>query len=336
MALLAALSTPMLGRTGIEPVEMSSSAGISIVDEQAPSVVAPKPTRTTRRVTEEALGPRADLARQRDTCTPYRHVFAAIFSQTWLKKTERGCGGEPEMDARRWFRKRRLTDALTVLDEPYVHAFFRANIHHLVGRDRDLVLDTGMGLARLSDALDLTPGKPVIALATHIHVDHVGSLHEFAERAGPDYSARSFETMDDGKTYADQFRALDEPVAEAPHEQWNAAAYRLTPARLTTRLFEGDVVDLGDRRFRVLHLPGHSPDSIGLLDEADGLFFSGDAIYDDQLVDDLPDSDPSVYRETMARIMELPVGIVHGGHGEPFDAERMERIARDYIWKGEA
>ena len=42
-----------------------------------------------------------------------------------------------------------------------------------------------------------------------------------------------------------------------------------------------DIIDLGDRRFRVVHLPGHSPDSIGLLDEHDGLFFSGDAIYDD-------------------------------------------------------
>jgi len=237
------------------------------------------------------------------------------------------------MDAKAWFRKRKLTDELTVYDEPFVNSFFRANMYHLVGRDRDLVVDTGMGLARFSDALDLTPGKPVIALATHIHVDHVGSLHEFVERAGPDYSARSFETMDDGKTYADQFRVLDEPVSVAPDDRWNVAAYRLIPAKLTTRLFEGDTVDLGNRQFSVLHLPGHSPDSIGLLDEQDGLFFSGDAIYDDQLIDDLPDSDPAAYRETMARIMDLPVRIAHGGHGEPFDGERMEEIARAYLYK---
>ncbi len=237
------------------------------------------------------------------------------------------------MKATDWFRKRKLTDELTIYDEPFVDIFFRANMFHLVGRDCDLVVDTGMGLARLSDALDLTPGKPVVALATHIHVDHVGSLHEFAERAGPDYSARSFEAMDDGKTYADQFRVLDVPVTEAPHDGWNIAAYRLTPAKLTRRLFEGDVVDLGDRRFSVLHLPGHSPDSIGLLDEQDGLFFSGDAIYDDGLIDTLPDSDPAIYRETMARIMELPVRIVHGGHGEAFDGERMEAIARAYLYK---
>ena len=94
------------------------------------------------------------------------------------------------------------------------------------------------------------------------------------------------------------------------------------------QLAEGDIVDLGDRRFRVLHLPGHSPDSIGLLDERDGIFFSGDAIYDDTLIDDLPDSDRAAYRATMARIIELPVRIAHGGHGESFSGERMREIAR--------
>lgn len=237
------------------------------------------------------------------------------------------------MKAADWFRKRVLTDTLTAYDEPFVDPWFNANIYHLAGRDRDLVVDTGMGLARLSDALDLTPGKPVLALATHIHLDHVGSLHEFAERAGPDYSARSFETMDDGKTYADQFRVAAKPVSRPPSDTWNPATYRLQPAKLTRRLFEGDTVDLGDRRFTVLHLPGHSPDSIGLLDEADGTFFSGDAIYDGALIDDLPDSDPQAYRDTMARILELPASIVHGGHGEPFDAERMEQIARDYLYR---
>ena len=96
-------------------------------------------------------------------------------------------------------------------------------------------------------------------------------------------------------------------------------------------LGEGDVIDLGDRRFRVLHLPGHSPDSIGLLDEKSGVFFSGDAIYDDGLIDDLPDSDREAYRSTMARILELPVRIGYGGHGEPFDGSRMRAIAQDYL-----
>jgi glyoxylase-like metal-dependent hydrolase (beta-lactamase superfamily II) len=238
------------------------------------------------------------------------------------------------MKANDWFRKRKLTETLTAYDEPFVDAWFNANIYHLVGRDRDLIVDTGMGLARLSQALELTPGKPVLAAVTHL--DHVGSLHEFAERAGPDYSARSFETMDDGKTYADQFRALSRPVLESPDDDWNVAAYRLQPVKLTRRLFEGDVIDLGDRQFTVLHLPGHSPDSIGFYDEADGTFFSGDAIYDGELIDYLPDSDPQAYRDSMARILELQVSTVCPGHDDPFGEERMQEIARAYLYRERA
>jgi glyoxylase-like metal-dependent hydrolase (beta-lactamase superfamily II) len=235
------------------------------------------------------------------------------------------------MDGKDWFRERELADGLIVYDEPFVHDFFRANMFHLSGRDRDLLVDTGMGLERLSDALRVEPDKPLLALATHIHVDHVGSLNEFAERAGPAVSAEAFNTMDDIVTYADMYRVLDEPVSRTPAPGWKVDAYKILPAPLTMRLGEGDLVDLGDRRLRVLHLPGHSPDSIGLLDERDGLFFSGDAIYDDTLIDDLADSDRTAYRATMARIIDLPVRLAYGGHGESFSGERMREIARRYL-----
>src|SRR5215218_7609455 len=101
------------------------------------------------------------------------------------------------MNAQNWFRRRELTDVLTCYDEPFVHGFFRANMFHLRGRDRDLIVDTGMGLAKLSHAIAADPGKPLLALATHIHVDHVGSLNEFAERAGPAICAEAFAAMDD-------------------------------------------------------------------------------------------------------------------------------------------
>lgn len=230
-----------------------------------------------------------------------------------------------------WFRSRPVEDRLTVLDEPYLHDVFRSNIWHLKGRELDLVVDTGMGLACLRAALDLTPGKPVLAVATHVHADHVGSLHEFADRAGPRIEAPAFETMEDGVTYADAFRALKYPVSRQPREGWNAKKYRLRPAPLTRLLDEGDVIDTGDRQLTVLHLPGHSPGSIGLFDERDGGFFSGDAIYDGTLYDNLPDSDREAYRNTMARIARLPVRIVHGGHGESFDTATMRQIAETYI-----
>jgi glyoxylase-like metal-dependent hydrolase (beta-lactamase superfamily II) len=230
-----------------------------------------------------------------------------------------------------WFTEHAIDATTTMLTEPFVNAYMRANIWHLKGRDADLLVDTGMGLAPLAPAIDIPPGKPLIVVATHIHLDHVGSLHEFALRLGPKQSGADFATMPDDRTYADEFRHLEGAVTRLPQPDWRASGYAIRPAPLTRMLDEGDTVDLGDRAFRVLHLPGHSPDSIALYDEKDGLFFSGDAIYDDTLLDDLPDSDRAAYRATMQRLIDLPIRIGHGGHGPSFDQARMRTIAQNYL-----
>ena len=89
------------------------------------------------------------------------------------------------------------------------------------------------------------------------------------------------------ETFAAEFRDWPDVVSPSP-PGWTVADWHLRPAPLTGTLDEGDRIDLGDRSFTVLHLPGHSPGGIGLLDEMDGLFLSGDAIYDDDILDDLP------------------------------------------------
>ena len=43
---------------------------------------------------------------------------------------------------------------------------------------------------------------------------------------------------------------------------------------------EGHVFDLGDRSLRVVHLPGHTPGSIGLIDERARILFTGDVMYE--------------------------------------------------------
>lgn len=230
-----------------------------------------------------------------------------------------------------WYEGKIVEAGLSLVTEPAVHDYFRANVFVLRGRERDLVVDTGMGLVPLRPALDLIPGKPVIAVATHIHLDHVGGLHEFEDRAGPAASADGFATMPDALTYAGMFRGFPGAVERAPRAGWTSQDYRLTSAPLAQALAEGDVLDLGDRRFTVRALPGHSPDSIGLLDESDGLFFCGDAIYPGGLIDDLPDSNREAYRATMRLILSLPIRLACGGHGEVMDPGTVRMIAEDYL-----
>jgi glyoxylase-like metal-dependent hydrolase (beta-lactamase superfamily II) len=230
-----------------------------------------------------------------------------------------------------WFETEQYSGGISRIWEPRVHSFFRANLYHVAGRDADLVIDFGMGLRSLRQFLGLKDGKPVIAVATHVHVDHVGSLHEFDCRLGHSAEATAYSTMSDTSTLADFFRTQPDCVLQAPDPKWTPDRYRITPAPLSDVLDEGAQVDLGDRRFRVLHLPGHSSGSIGLLDEMNGVLFSGDAIYDGTLVDDLPGCDKGEYRKTMERLCDLDLSIAYGGHGPPMSRERMQSLAANYL-----
>ncbi len=55
----------------------------------------------------------------------------------------------------------------------------------LEGRDRALLIDTGFGIHDISEEVKKLTDKPVTAIATHIHWDHVGG-HQYY----PDFYAR--------------------------------------------------------------------------------------------------------------------------------------------------
>jgi glyoxylase-like metal-dependent hydrolase (beta-lactamase superfamily II) len=229
-----------------------------------------------------------------------------------------------------WFVAERLNDSVIRITEPHVHEFYRANCYRIAGRDFDIQLDFGVGVADLTK-ISPASGHPVMAIATHAHVDHVGSFHRYARRAGHRLEAHTFAGMDDAGTVESWFRNETMPVAQPPYPGWTVDACRLQPAPLTELLKDGDKVDLGNRSFAVLHLPGHSPGSIALLDERTGEFFSGDAIYDDTLVDDVPGADVAAYLDTMHRLLDLDISIGHGGHGPSYNKQRMDEIARSYV-----
>lgn len=228
-----------------------------------------------------------------------------------------------------WFTTRRLEPGVVVALEPAVAPMFRAAMVTVLGRDRDLQFDFGCGVVPLRPALPLT-AKPVIAVASHAHVDHIGGFHEFADRLGHAAEAAGFAGQPGIETFADEFRGWPDVVAPPP-PGWSVTDWLLRPAPLTGTLAEGDRIDLGDRAFTVLHLPGHSPGGIGLMDETDGLFLSGDAIYDDDILDDLPGASVADYVATMERLRRLDCRLVIGGHGPEMTRARMTSLAEDYL-----
>jgi glyoxylase-like metal-dependent hydrolase (beta-lactamase superfamily II) len=83
--------------------------------------------------------------------------------------------------AREWYEARPLSDGVTWIYEPFVKLFYRCNIWHVRGRDRDMLVDSGMGVVSLRQHVPLVTERPLVAVASHSHFDHVGAHHEFAE-----------------------------------------------------------------------------------------------------------------------------------------------------------
>ena len=248
--------------------------------------------------------------------------------------------------ASRWFERRVVDEGLTLLWEPHVHPLLRCNIWHLQGRDRDLLVDTGLGAASLREELADLLDKPLVALATHIHYDHVGGFHEFetrwmhrleAPRMADYREPCPLATSQIPAEFLEVLSALEMPLEGSalidalPAADFDVEQFRITSVSPTRELEEGDVIDLGNRHFEILHLPGHSVGSIGLWESATGILFSGDAIYDGALLDELPDSDIAAYIKTMRRLRELPVSVVHGGHEPSFARARLIELADAYL-----
>ena len=244
-----------------------------------------------------------------------------------------------------WFAVERHPDGILRIWEPHVSRLLRANMFLVRGRDRDLLVDAGMGVASLRRFLDRYAQETVVLVVTHGHADHVGSAAEFdeilvypaeaglLENPSPDWTL-------DFAEYPAALRAQLEAagfdmggfaIAATPWPGYDPAEWCITPAAPTGHLDEGDVIDLGDRRLVVLHLPGHTPGSIGLWEEETATLIGGDAIYDGLIIDTLPESDRGAYVGTMRRLLELDARVVHGGHRESFGPEKLTRIAEDYI-----
>jgi glyoxylase-like metal-dependent hydrolase (beta-lactamase superfamily II) len=245
-----------------------------------------------------------------------------------------------------WFSRQDAGNGVWHVSEPHVDPFARCNIWIVPGSTQVLVVDTGMGLVSLRDAEAELFDRPITAVATHYHFDHVGSLHEFpvrlAHRAGAELLAdartiggalhrRGFHPKMWQAFLEAGYSPQDDLLTALPYDGYEIDSYAVEPCPPTRVLDEGDVVDIGDRAFEVLHLPGHSPDSIGLFDSEHGVLFSGDAVYDGPLLDGGADGDIDRYVTTMERLRTLPVQVVHGGHEASFGRDRLVQLCDGYI-----
>lgn len=232
--------------------------------------------------------------------------------------------------AERWFRSERLSDGVRLIWEHHISPDVHCNIWFVEGRDRNLIFDSGMGVKSLKQELAFLSEKPVVCVAGHSHFDHMGGNWEFEERVGHAAEAEIIAAPTPGNTLAlDYIEPHHFPAI--PYAGFTCESYHLKPAPLTRLVDEGDVIDLGDRVFSVLHVPGHSPGSIALWEAKTGTLLSSDCLYDGHLLDELHHSNIPDFIDSMQRLKELPVQTVRPGHYDSFGRDRLQTLADDYI-----
>lgn len=232
-----------------------------------------------------------------------------------------------------WFHTDRILDDLYCITEPHYTWENRANLWLIKGRDSDLLIDTGLGVSSLKLYLADLLDKPLKVVASHVHFDHSGSCYEFEQ-------VYIHQNEHHALCSGDQQLILSAPEIgfvpdsdfdSIPYQGFSASNYEVKACPHAHAIQHGDIIDLGDKAFEVMHLPGHSSGSIGLYNAKKQTFFSGDVVYDGELLDKLNDSVVDDYINSMEKLLQLKTDEVRPGHYHSFDRRRLQELVTQYI-----
>lgn len=160
----------------------------------------------------------------------------------------------------------------------------------IVGRDRALLLDTGLGNFDMMEIVRRITDKPVMLVLTHAHSDHMGGIGQFQEIYIHPADLPAAQAFDADRLIHedDRLPTQKEFVAQA------AAAFRARPEnifdipetvmedRFSERRFiplqPDQIIDLGGRQVQILEERGHTAGEIAVLDFQSRILFAGDGI----------------------------------------------------------
>ena len=208
-----------------------------------------------------------------------------------------------------WFTIDTIDPDTAILSE-YRH-WEETHCYLLTGTERALLIDTGLGICDISQPVRALTDKPVTAVATHIHWDHVGG-HKYY----PDFCAHEAELDWLDGAFPLSRETIREMVLDRcdPPEDFRVEDYEMFQGVPTRVLRDGDILDLGGRRLEVLHTPGHSPGHMCFWEAERGYLFTGDLVYKDVLFAYYPSTDPEAYLQSLERVASLPVRRVFPAH----------------------
>lgn len=210
----------------------------------------------------------------------------------------------------------------------FVVGEIETNCYAYVSQGDCLVVDPGASGARIADALKDVRVTQVVA--THRHHDHVGGVKELVEATGAPWAIGAIDA--EGATTCIELSSHIFDNFDATNKELH------NPPAADRQLAEGDVLEVGSARFRVIDTPGHTPGGIVLLGEgsAEGVAFVGDTLFAGSCGRcDLVGGDWGQMQQTLERLSHLikPETTLLCGHG-PTTTMGHELATNPYLQPG--
>jgi glyoxylase-like metal-dependent hydrolase (beta-lactamase superfamily II) len=157
--------------------------------------------------------------------------------------------------------------------------FQEAISYLIVGKTSAVIFDTGIGVVPIRPVAEELTRLPITVINSHSHYDHVGGNAEFNRVLTMDTPFTRMKMA--GRPHAGlASEVAPEAFCHGAPPGLDTAAFRSKPWKSSGTVKGGDRIPLGGRTLEVLHVPGHTPDALALLDRANGLLFTGDTFYD--------------------------------------------------------
>lgn len=221
----------------------------------------------------------------------------------WCKKLPRPAYAKLERVpiADNWFEVYKIRSGVFAIYEP--HQFEEVISYLILGSDRALLFDTGMGIDNIKAVVEGLTKLPVSVLNSHTHNDHVGDNWRFRDIYGMDTEFTRANAR--GSREAAQAELAPGSICGRLPAGFDAKDYSTKPFHVSHWLRDGDNISLGGRTLKVIATPGHTPDAIALLDEKNGLLFTGDSFYLGPIYLFTPETDLEAYAESMRKLAAL-------------------------------
>lgn len=172
-----------------------------------------------------------------------------------------------------------------------IDEFDAASIFLLIGSERALLIDCGMGIGDLRGAVEMLTDKPITVVISHGHVDHTANAIQFEEvwMHPADQDAPIPQSVDRRRWDTERIARRQKGCIGAPYTMFNLYPYDINvdirepgpdeKPPIVHDLYDGQEFDLGGGRIvTAYHCPGHSKGEMVFLDSQTRCLFAGDAI----------------------------------------------------------